>query len=474
MTEMGEGSASAVIKDEVPPEKNEEQISIRFSVFFDGTLNNRTNIDARLISTAAEELTDEERAVAVKLKGKKSASELKKAVKAYQKYSLDAGGNKEGAENSYENYYSNIALMEKYVDDSAEYEINLQTYIEGSGTLDEEGDKKLGYAFAVAETGIPKKVEKGVSKVVNKIKREHFDTGTAIKKLTLDVFGFSRGAAAARNFVHEILDGDDAVKKQLKALGYTVNEVEVCFVGLYDTVSSQGIIRVALSLSNTKNLKLDAIAKATRVIQLASADEHRKYFCLTDISSARGDSKEIFLPGTHSDIGGGYRDYAHEKQTIFKGGNSSLATAKKEQAELIAAGWYKEDEISLEHIEFSGNHGFNSNEYTELNVERPDIRNGYSRIPLQLMAGYARESKINISGKLSDNEEIPAALSDIKTKIDNYIANSSASSARDWQSNAYPWLNCLRHDYFHFSARHKIGHSPRYYRGKRARKTFKG
>ncbi len=473
MTEIGEGSASAVIKEEVP-EKNEKQISVRCSVFFDGTLNNRANIDARLITAAAEELTDEERAVAVKLKGKKSASELKKAAKAYQKHSLDIGGNEEGEENSYENYYSNIALMEQYLDEGKNYDLTLKTYIEGSGTLDEEGDKKLGYAFAIAETGIAKKVEKGVSKVVNKIKREHFDTGTAIKKLTLDVFGFSRGAAAARNFVHETLDGDNTVKKQLEALGYTVNEVEVCFVGLYDTVSSQGIIRVALSLSNTKNLKLNAIAKATRVIQLASADEHRKYFCLTDISSARGDSKEIFLPGTHSDIGGGYRDYAHEKQTVFKGGNFSLAKAKKEQTELVAAGWYKEAEISLEHIEFSGDHGFSANEYTELNVKRPDIRNGYSRIPLQLMAGYARESGINIRGKLKKDEAVPPTLSDIKTKIDNYIANSSASSARDWQGNDYPWLNRLRHDYFHFSARHKIGHSPRYYRGKRARKTFKG
>ena len=125
MTEIGEGSASAVIKEEVP-EKNEKQISVRCSVFFDGTLNNRANIDARLITAAAEELTDEERAVAVKLKGKKSASELKKAAKAYQKHSLDIGGNEEGEENSYENYYSNIALMEQYLDEGKNYDLTLK------------------------------------------------------------------------------------------------------------------------------------------------------------------------------------------------------------------------------------------------------------------------------------------------------------------------------------------------------------
>ncbi len=464
MTEIGENTASA-IEEEAPPEKNEDEISIRCSVFFDGTLNNRTNIDQRLLSASSDRLTGEEHQAAAQLKTKMSASDLKEAAIAYKKH----GANKEDEDNSYENYYSNIALMEKYVDDSPEYEINLQTYIEGSGTLDTEGDKTLGYAFAVSETGIPKKVEKGVSDVVEKIKIKHLDTSTTIKKLTLDVFGFSRGAAAARNFVHEILDGDNALKKQLVAQSYRVTEVEVCFVGLYDTVSTQGIIRVLLGLSNTKNLKLNAIAKATRVIQLASADEHRKHFCLTDIKSARGDSREIFLPGTHSDIGGGYRDNATEKQTIFQGGEFSLDDAKKEQAELIAAGWYRESEIDLEYYDDEGGG------YSELNVLRPDIRNGYSRIPLQLMAGYARESGINLQEKLADNEEIPTSLSDIKTKIDNYIVNTSAtrSNASDWQGSQ-PWLRNLRHDYFHFSARCKIGHTPRYYQGKRARKTFKG
>jgi len=50
--EQGEGSATPPVTDEPVSEK--KKVKIRCDVFFDGTLNNRTNIAQRLIAVSAE------------------------------------------------------------------------------------------------------------------------------------------------------------------------------------------------------------------------------------------------------------------------------------------------------------------------------------------------------------------------------------------------------------------------------------
>ena len=326
--EMGESSASTV-KEKIPTD-NIETIKIRFSVFFDGTLNNKTNINQRLLSAPDNKLTEEERKAATELKQKTSEKDQRKAASLYKKH----GAKTESEENSYEGYYTNVAIMEKYVEDSAEYQLNLQTYIEGTGTLDKAGDKTSGYAFAIWKTGIPAKVKKGVENVVNKIRKNHTRKNIVIEKITLDVFGFSRGAAAARHFIHQAILDKQIQNQLVEELSYKVQPqaIKIHFVGLYDTVSTYGVLKTALGIgsSNTISLNLDAITHAKQVIQLAAADEHREYFSLTNIRSARSNGREIFLPGVHSDIGGGYRDAGSEKQIIYEDYGYSLDDANKE------------------------------------------------------------------------------------------------------------------------------------------------
>jgi len=97
-----------------------------------------------------------------------------------------------------------------------------------------------------------------------------------------------------------------------------VKKIEIDFAGLFDTVASHGLFRLLFSLSNTKNLKLHAVSKAKQAIHLIAAEEHRENFSLTDIASAGSKGRELFLPGVHSDIGGGYRDEASEAMVIYK------------------------------------------------------------------------------------------------------------------------------------------------------------
>ena len=40
----------------------------------------------------------------------------------------------------------------------------------------------------------------------------------------------------------------------------------------------------------------------------ASAEEHRMHLSLHNINSAKAKGEQYFLPGVHSDIGGGYLD----------------------------------------------------------------------------------------------------------------------------------------------------------------------
>ena len=127
-------------------------------------------------------------------------------------------------------------------------------------------------------------------------------------KLGLDFFGFSRGATTARSFIHKIWyfysyfnlrenihDKPIFVPRLYYMLGipYAV-EINVRFLGLFDTVSSYGL--------NHKNdvdfLRLKIPTGFVRkTVHLVAADEYRSNFSLTNIASAGKKGTEIILPG---------------------------------------------------------------------------------------------------------------------------------------------------------------------------------
>lgn len=468
MTQLGEAVFS------VPPEPEEtdeeiEDVKIRFSVFFDGTLNNRTNIEQRLVSAKEADLTEEERKTATDLKQEMTIEQLKEAKGIYKKFS---------GVGSYENGYTNVVKLERYIDteipSESDYQYLLKSYIEGPGTRDKKSDKTLGYAIGVGVSGVKKKVKQGVQDVVKKVSGNHFDKKAKIAKLTLDAFGFSRGAAAARNFIHEALLGAKSVKQQLQDKGYQVGEVELCFAGLYDTVSSHGLV----FSNDTDTLKLDAVAHAKEVVHLAAADEHRENFSLTTVESA-ANGIQIFLPGVHSDVGGSYREGASENHDVYwTMGKQGEKKVQKQKEELVAAGWYKADELTIQ--QSSHMHGGRHNvKEVNLHAERSNISNQYSRIPLHIMVKFTRKNKIIIKSKLERVENIPAELSTAQKEILDYVGKHEAkggfsSKSTDWHDNKRSWLRDLRHSNFHFSARLEIGNGPRYINGKRERMYYDG
>ncbi|MCY0977831.1 DUF2235 domain-containing protein [Chryseobacterium wangxinyae] len=383
-----------------PPPPPKGTVDIRIGVFFDGTQNNRRNTQA-----------------GGNLSGYKPTQEEKDA---YRKYS-----NKE--DDSYMNDLSNVARKElhykkeKYVD---------SVYIEGIGTddLGADTDDKLdhlGVAFGAGKQGVIAKVRKGCELIAKKIKK--LNDRDKINTLTLDVFGFSRGSAAARNFIYEIsknkylpLDGTKIVGTgsvkiktddykvettekefpknghlglQLKLKKIEYSRINIRFVGLYDTVSSYDPNATNTTINpdytndvkelhlNSLNLEVNDLYKAKKIIHFCAADEHRKNFMLTPTKRAGG--QDFYLPGVHSDVGGCYTDKMDEDDVqIMDFDNVSGGRSDEEWDEilnndlndLIAQGWFKELEV------------VRPNYWHETHINRKGIRNTYSFVTLHLMA----------------------------------------------------------------------------------------
>jgi len=143
--------------------------------------------------------------------------------------------------------------------------------------------------------------------------------------IKLYVYGFSRGAAAARAFVNwlsELLpkpEGRNKKPEQCLMVDDLKIPLSVEFLGLLDTVASVGIAHVApvaeghmswadgtQELPEEKNYG----GFIKNCVHLVSSHEQRLCFPLDSLRRANGkypaNSKEVVYPGMHSDIGGGY------------------------------------------------------------------------------------------------------------------------------------------------------------------------
>lgn len=105
---------------------------------------------------------------------------------------------------------------------------------------------------------------------------------------TVDVYGFSRGAALARTFVNLV---NMALRKDDPA-------INVRFVGVYDTVGSFGM--AGDDSDPGQNLYIDA-TDCRGLAHYTARHEYRQNFPLTIIP---GVDREY--PGAHSDVGGSY------------------------------------------------------------------------------------------------------------------------------------------------------------------------
>ena len=134
--------------------------------------------------------------------------------------------------------------------------------------------------------------------------------------IRLYVYGFSRGAAAARAFVSGLnqLLSREASTPALTLMDLTL-PVSVEYLGLLDTVASVGIADIAPEANGHMswadgNQQLPAGELVKRCLHLVASHEQRLCFPLESIRRESGEypvnSEEVIYPGVHSDLGGGY------------------------------------------------------------------------------------------------------------------------------------------------------------------------
>lgn len=445
------------IVGEVEKAVNETQKvkNLTFGVFIDGTMNNRYDTIARI--------DWEKKRLGESKDTYNSAEHLK--VYATNKKEVAKTENYKYGEVSYENDLSNPAILfDNYKkDDKTVFKI----YTEGMGT-NTLGDENLnvreykkddnaiklemGAATGQGASGIIERVGRAVQQMTDKINVSK-DGRERIGTITIDVFGFSRGAASARHFVHEIFkaaykakttsgsqpiigstrdrsfqvvvdDNGNPVDNQyskkmmptngrlgylLTQKGVTIDKLIVRFAGLYDTVAHHGLVQH----NDIDDLGLNTISsKAQHIVHMTAGDEHRYNFSLSRIPRKKNHI-ELNLPGVHCDVGGSYvegrpegtprdikvqdiedRHVLREDKTTSEEKNSyKLEQFRKT---LINEGWFTEDQITIyKTLAMAGKDTYTWN--YELVSERAYVSNQYSFIPLHLMLKLAMERKLEFT-----------------------------------------------------------------------------
>ncbi len=328
------------------PPPVEETVNVYVGMFFDGTGNNRFNSEETYYShVTSSEVNIVADTIPSKYEVIREENGEEEKIKITDR-------------DSYWNPYSNVVKLfdlykevktKNYSDDQhPEYgkHVILKQYIEGIGTKQGKEDDILGSALGRSSWGVIGRVEEGIKAVV----ANQFSTvqGQKINKIVFDVFGFSRGAAAARHFCNEVkkkpiytnmmrdemdikrgvppqkyitkqaggLLGAELKKKGHKTVGDTFN-IEIRFLGLFDTVISDGITKENLGYkaslvfgvstiifqealqdikTNISNLDIKS------VFHIKADNEWRKNFASTPTNAGY----TLGMLGAHSDIGGGY------------------------------------------------------------------------------------------------------------------------------------------------------------------------
>jgi hypothetical protein len=411
-----------------PNDKPVNTIDVSLNLFFDGTLNNKTNTQA----------------------GPQHSS---------------SNGN-----DSYANDFSNVAKGYDAIDSNAQNQVSY--YVEGIGTVDLKSDNDTlglpvrGAGLGTSERGIKAKVVKGCIKGAE-ILRSKF-SGKTIDVLTVNVYGFSRGAAAARHFLHvatnpanmeplfqnqvmiyppeyyEKSKTEENVQQEfvidkadspLLSYGYfgacllrnnlVINKIKFNFVGLYDTVASYGANHKGTSLfglsiidDDSKQLGLNAVKNGAFVLQIASSDEYRDNFSLTNIESAGIKGLQLTLPGVHSDIGGGYVNNAEEKVLLYRN-ESSRTECDRFREILIEEGWFYPEEIR---VEMESPHIHDVDPQYKLWGTRK-VSNEYNKVSLYHMFEYSKQFDVKYNGNLESDHKIKDAfIQNVGSQLINYIA----------------------------------------------------
>ena len=165
-------------------------------------------------------------------------------------------------------------------------------YYSGVGTYGGRLRKLLNMALAPKHLDVNRILNDAIENLV-----EHYEKGDHVL-----VFGFSRGAALARMFAS--VAKERLEKKKPKETG-----LEIDFLGVFDTVAAISGTDLSVKTKPASDVVFeDGVMSqdVKKAVHLVALDENRVAFqpTLFDYDSRR--ITEVWFPGVHADVGGGY------------------------------------------------------------------------------------------------------------------------------------------------------------------------
>ncbi len=334
-------------------------------------------------------------------------------------------------------------------------------YKQGIGTVAGESDywptTLTGAATGTGPTGVESRVHEAcldVGRLINRL-----SPGVEPTEIIMDVFGFSRGAAAARYFVNCFRQGfveyyQYYVNLQRASLPPGRN-VTFRFVGIFDTVAAIGIG------TNDDNGPVNvhcSTAQADQIYHLTAKHEYRENFRLNKNTPSGGDTREML--GAHSDVGGGYRDVgdnalvtntrtrvfptAGAAQTAHAADTRAAASARASQTNFwVREGWINANEpvgglenaptpiMPRQSVGVFGPGPMTYTYQTGAVLNRPWVQPGLNRIPLRIMYDKAIAKSVPFNSfPTSANYMIPPALAALAGSLPQDGPLPSGAAAR--------------------------------------------
>lgn len=223
---------------------------------------------------------------------------------------------------------TNIVNLKRILTNNQEHQI--VRYHRGVGNDNDNGWVKSIWKGATG-TAIASIVERAYARFV-----QDWQKGDLIY-----IFGFSRGAAAARILASKIaklgvaksveITVEPKENKETKVVEQAITDVrfpskekmdvDIEFLGVWDTVSALGLktnVRRFIGKKDDDLFTDDHIAKnIKRAVHLVAIDETRNIFVPSLMNHKQGIVHEVWFPGVHSDIGGSYKEDEIAKASLF-------------------------------------------------------------------------------------------------------------------------------------------------------------
>jgi hypothetical protein len=191
-------------------------------------------------------------------------------------------------EDKADNGGTNVRILFELVNQSPGYN---KHYYGGVGNKIESFNI-AGSPAAFVETKLGQGTGAGTESIVSRAMKD-FEANVKNNDVTVDVTGFSRGSSEALEFSNRVAD---------YARENNRPDIQVRFVGVFDTVSSYGV-NAKKNDDDGYRLSLPASQSASiKAFHAVALDEQRGEFQVKDVKGA----VQQGFRGVHSDVGGGY------------------------------------------------------------------------------------------------------------------------------------------------------------------------